>query len=106
MDESLETPNSTSKSLKASLLGAKTVNGAGEVPGAVLKIDGKSAVKSTLVIADSKLDKFSSATAKVTIYGIGITLSITWIIPFVALTLPCVILDSPFKVTLILTCSM
>ena len=73
IDESLETPNSTSKSLKALLLGAKTVNGAGEVPGAVLKIDGKSAVKSPLVRADSKLDKFSSATAKVTIDGIGIT---------------------------------
>ena len=54
----------------------------------MLNIEAKSAVKSGLVNAISKLVSPLSAIAKVTIDGIGTTLSTAWITPFVAYTFP------------------
>ena len=61
MSDSEDRPSSANKSTKAWLVGANTVNGAGEVPKPVLSTEAKSVVRSCLVNADSKTPKFLSA---------------------------------------------
>ena len=97
-------PSSCKRAIKASFVGANTVKGAGDVSAPVLRIEGKSVVKSGLVKAASKISRFSSAFAKVTIVGSGMTLLTACTIPFSALT-ALVIIDSPLRVILIFTCS-
>ena len=61
--------------MKASLIGAKTVNGAGAVAASVDNTPTKSVVKSLLVNALTKVEKLGSAVANVTIFGRPITAS-------------------------------